>query len=907
VSRGLLGRRQAPTPAKPPAPRGARVLTASGRRIDLDAARGTKYAPHVETWQQEAWAYRASIGEIRYAVGYLRKAVSRVRIFPAVAEPDGAEPTPLAEAEGVPPAVLAAAEEALSLLTAGTNDWASLLAPYAENFEVAGEAWLVGRPDPDAAGSDVQPQELWQTRSTQEIEATDRGWRLKDHPGDREGTLLSPESAHVSRLWLPHPQWRGLADSPMGALLGPCEELQLVSRMIRGASRSRLAGAGLLLVPDEIAFQAAPLGDDPDPEDVEADDFFTQLTRTMTAALEDEGDPSSVVPIVVKASAEALKEIRHLTLANAVDEKLLGRIEAALRRIGGGLDVPPEIVTGMAEVNHWTSWQIDASTIKMHVEPLLIEMLSALTAGYLRHALTAYGVADEWARKVICWYDVTPLTVRQNRTEDARIGHERNVLSDVALVQALGFDPETDMPDEDELARRITTERGTIDATLMDTLLRMFLVRNLPEAPEPPAPIAIPSQPVPTSDPGRPGGETPGPDTGLPIAAAGAPQGPVIRAYRRESQRLGDIDRQLLNRLAAAAESATNRALEKAGARLKSQVQRDPETRALVAGVEARDVGRVLGEEAIVAAIGDPLVLLAGAWDDVERQWGAWTAAAREDALRVAAKIAGHRLDDVLVQSSIETLDTLLAGSAPEAWAWLQEALNREVLRMVYAPDLDLWQVPEDLPELKASGGAVTSLVRGALAIAGGLPSTSGGLSPQGLPVDPHTRLGGIATGDFVDQHLRGAGVETMGYEWVYGISENHFIPHRNIDGIIFLDFESDALANPRSDNWPSSKFAPGDHKGCHCDAQPVYADGLASASIDAVAVATYDPSYLDVLRSMAADDVRRGFLAKYPTLTTPIAVVKEAERIANVRPSRPQDPTPITDAVKRHHQGKKP
>lgn len=907
MSRGLLGRRPAPPPA-PAAPlRGARVLTASGRRIDLSAARASRYAPSIETWQQEAWAYRASIGEVRYAVGYLRKAVSRVRVFPAVAAPDGAEPTPLGEADGVPPAVLAAAETALSILTGGTNDWASLLAPFAENFEVAGEAWLVGRPDPDAAGSDMGAQELWQVRSTKELDATDRGWRIRDVPTDREGTLLDADTAFVSRLWMPHPEWRGLADSPMGALLGPCEELQLVSRTIRGASRSRLAGAGLLLVPDEIDFQAAPGAQDPDPDDPDAaDDFFSQLTRTMTSALEDEGDPSSVVPIVVKASAEALKEIRHLTLAGIVDEKLLGRIEAALRRIGAGLDVPPEIVTGMADVNHWTAWQVDSSTIKQHVEPLLIEMLGALTSGYLRHALTEYGVDPEWARKVICWYDVTPLTVRSNRTEDAKVGHERNVLSDIALVEALGFDPETDMPDEDELARRLAIGRGTVDATLMDTLLRMFLVQNLPEAPEPPAPIAIEAQPVPAVvEPG--GGETPGPDTGLPIAAAGAPEGRVIRAYRRESQRLGEIDRQLLNRMSAAAEAATNRALERAGSRLRGQVQRDPEQRALVAGAEARDVGRILGKDAVTAAIGDPLVLLAGAWDDVERQWGAWTTAAREDALRVAAKIAGHSLDDVLVQSSIDGLNTLLAASADEAWAWLQAALDREVIRMVFSPEQDLWQVPEDLPELRASGGTVTSLVRGALAVAGGLPATSGGITPLGLPVDSTTRLGGVATGDFVDQHLRGAGVETMGYEWVYGISENHFKPHRDIDGIIFLDYESDALTNPRSDNWPSSKLAPGDHRGCHCDAQPVYADGLASESIDAVAEATYDPSYLDVLRGMAADDIQRGFLSRYPTLTTPIAVVKEAERIANVRPSRPQNPTPVTDAVDAHRRNRKP
>jgi hypothetical protein len=33
---------------------------------------------------------------------------------------------------------------------------------------------------------------------------------------------------------------------------------------------------------------------------------------------------------------------------------------------------------------------------------------------------------------------------------------------------------------------------------------------------------------------------------------------------------------------------------------------------------------------------------------------------------------------------------------------------------------------------------------------------------------------------------------------------------------------------------------------------------------------------------------------------TTPVDVVTEAERIANIRPSRPASPTPITDARRR-------
>ena len=145
---------------------------------------------------------------------------------------------------------------------------------------------------------------------------------------------------------------------------------------------------------------------------------------------------------------------------------------------------------------------------------------------------------------------------------------------------------------------------------------------------------------------------------------------------------------------------------------------------------------------------------------------------------------------------------------------------------------------------------------------------------------------------------VRDASVEVLGYEWVYGISESHFLPHRELDGVLFLDFASEALRNPRSDGWPARILAPGDHRGCHCDAQPVYADGLASAAIDAVGDATFDPSYMDVIRQMAEDDIARGFLNRYPDATSPIRTALEAERVSNVRPSRPEIATPVTDSI---------
>jgi hypothetical protein len=62
-------------------------------------------------------------------------------------------------------------------------------------------------------------------------------------------------------------------------------------------------------------------------------------------------------------------------------------------------------------VSHWGAWQIEESTIKPHVEPMLDTVVNALTAGYLRPTtddLTAYVV-----------YSTAALRLRPDRSKEA--------------------------------------------------------------------------------------------------------------------------------------------------------------------------------------------------------------------------------------------------------------------------------------------------------------------------------------------------------------------------------------------------------------------------------------------------------------------------------------------------------
>lgn len=858
----------------------ARVLVASGRRVDLSATTtGPQGKKRIRPWQEDAWAYRDSIGEIRYAMGFLKYACSKVRLIAAVTSADGQDPVPLDESD-ISPGAKSAAADALARLSGGTFQYGDMLATYAENLEVPGECYLVGR--------EVDGVEEWGIFSIDELRRVDGGWRIVTSVNDRDGELLNSATSYVSRLWTPHPRWRTQPDSPMRALLEPCEELQLVSAMIRRASRSRLASAGILGVPNEIDFS----GSSEDTDDPDADPFQQMLQRSMLASIGDETDPAALIPIVIRAAGDHIDKIKWIQLSGLVDPQLITRQEKALGRIGTGLDVPPELITGMADVNHWTAWQVDDSTFENHIEPLVIRMVDGLTAGYLRPMLLTpeYGVDPETAGRIITWFDPSDLVVKPNRGADALTGHNANVLSDVTLAEALGFDPEHDMPDNDELARRVGLDRSRFDAPLSEVLLRYLVLPNLPAVDHDVAAPPLPGTPAGTGGDTNPADVAPGPPAAdgpvaasEAVAASAAPAsapGPVLRAYPRDSKRLANIDRQLRGQLTAGMDQALSRAIERASNRIRTQANRDASARATVASVTTRQLPGTLGRP-LVAALGlDDSTLMDGAWTHVTKQWSDIIGPAQTAAVKTAAKIAGVDPTDPKTAKALTALTARLEQHSGDAIAWLTKSLDAYALGLLYNPALDDAAILAKAGENPGRIGRLTTLARAALAIAGGQTATSAGVTDDGTPVEPGSQVAGLATGDVIDGFLTDSGTEVIGYEWVYGISTNSFQPHLDLDGVQFAQFGDDALANP--DGWPADTCAPGDHAGCNCDADPVYADGSNSADTLAdVGDATYDPAYLNVLRGIAGDDLTAG-----RTDTDAVKTVAEADRIANVRPS---------------------
>jgi len=212
---------------------------------------------------------------------------------------------------------------------------------------------------------------------------------------------------------------------------------------------SRLAGAGLFLVPDTAkrALQAA-LGIDPNDEDAE-DPVLAALMEAMLTAIKDRANAAALVPLTMAVPDETVELFRHITFSTPLDEKAAELRDESIRRLALGQDAPPELLLGTSGMNHWGSWLVQEDVITTHVEPPLALICDAYTTQWLWPVLMENGLSPEQAHRYVVWYDVSDLMVRPNHSQDAFTLHERGVITDKALRAATGFD-DSDGPEWEE-------------------------------------------------------------------------------------------------------------------------------------------------------------------------------------------------------------------------------------------------------------------------------------------------------------------------------------------------------------------------------------------------------------------------------------------------------------------------
>jgi hypothetical protein len=482
------------TPAQAVAYGTPRTITAAATQIRLndkgeaEQFKMRRQAPS-SAWQSEAWEYYDAIGEIKYAFSLVASVVSRIRLYAAITENPAETPIPVRNSSTVDERLAAAAERALSRLDSAYGGQAGLLRDAALNLSVTGECYLVQMPA--RLGSGVA--ESWDIRSVDEVQIDSKNnygiIPRRDLMGKgghaqrvQSGSIALPDKAFVGRIWRAHPRFSEEADSSLRGLLDMCAELLLLNRTFRATARSRL-NAGALYLPDGLSVAASP---DPDypyddyddmrpditPEET-TDEFEDQLIDAMTTPIRDEDSASAVVPLIIRGPAELGDKIKQFKFERSFDPALAQRADRVLERILQGLDVPKDIVTGLANVKYSNAMQIDESLYKAHIEPLMLLIADALTVVYLRPYLIASGFEQSQVERLVIWYDPSQVATRNDRAADADVGFDKMAISYDTWRRTHGFS-EADAPTPNEVALRTIIEKGMITPELTEATIKAF-------------------------------------------------------------------------------------------------------------------------------------------------------------------------------------------------------------------------------------------------------------------------------------------------------------------------------------------------------------------------------------------------------------------------------------------------
>ena len=464
------------------APYGApRSITASAERITVQNA--ALQHRTILQWQREAWIAYERVGEIHYGCNMLGGLLSRVRFYGAVRGASNEPPTDV-ESGGRKPGVNNRLASAVKDLVDDLfkSDAAGMIRSLVLNICVPGECLFVQLP-----ATDVTPSR-WAIRSTAEMTVRGDGTAVLQGRRDGGQQTLLPPGTFIARIWRRHPQHSMEPDSSLLGIADAIEELLMLQRLVRGATRSRL-NAGLLFVPDGVASAVNPKHTAEPPVDEQGDPFdalrasttddpsgkfLSDLVETMTKPINDETSAATVVPMLVTGPGDEGAKIRHVTFERHSDQWLTDRIEKVLERILGGLDMPKEVITGMQHVKYSNAVVIDEGMYKASIEPLALVAADAFTSIYLYPQLRGMGFTEQEISRVVIWYDPSEIVTRPNASDEATQGIGLNVLSGAAWRRVHGY-AESDAPSEDErLYKLLDKLTGLPDQAVVELLRRTF-------------------------------------------------------------------------------------------------------------------------------------------------------------------------------------------------------------------------------------------------------------------------------------------------------------------------------------------------------------------------------------------------------------------------------------------------
>lgn len=436
------------------------ILTSSSQ-ILRGAPRET-YAIQYRDWQNQLWAYRATVGEYMSVTNWLAAGFSRIRLKAAIWEPGADEPTIIEEGP--------AADIVNELRRNAVGGESQFMRLWGLHLTVPGVGWMVATENANGRRSyAVKSADVIRRSAKTAINAF----------GEEVGTYDIQEAPDVwrnlganslcVRIYDPDPRYDFLPTSVTQATLPTLKEIDLYNRAITATLMSRIAFNGILFIPTEATIPVNPeFKDSKDP-------FIAEFLEFASRGIKDPGSPGSVIPFPMRVSEVHIEKFRHLLLSSGLDPKIIEARESAVKRLSEQLPAPPEAMTGISDMNHWNASTATEENLKIYFSPPAELLCGGLTSDFLIPMLEAGNkpIDTPSGGRHVIWYDLSELSAPPDNSENATHAHESNTISDDAYLRVVGLD-ENDKPNEQQLRQQILVSLATKGAAVPDSYKLLF-------------------------------------------------------------------------------------------------------------------------------------------------------------------------------------------------------------------------------------------------------------------------------------------------------------------------------------------------------------------------------------------------------------------------------------------------
>lgn len=341
-------------------PRPGTSLLASAARLTsttIKARQGTRK----QEWQKDAWDMFDLVPELRFLATTLANRLSQARLYVGRLSDDPQEaPIPVDDDPSL--------TDILASIGPTTSLRKQMIVRLGTNLFVPGEGWLAGiprylmprtlmvggslavqdaeiEPPEDPAAINIADLE-WRMLSVDEVTTNGSDVQITMGPSTEEIIKVNPDHIILIRVWRPHPRHWWETDSPTRSLLPVLRELVGLTMHDGAEVDSRLAGAGILIIPQSLQ-RAMEADSGLSEEELRGRDLFTEaLMDAMITPISDRSSASAVVPLTITAPDEVCEKIRHLSFSGPLDQYAGERQDKVIRRLALGADAPPELLLG---------------------------------------------------------------------------------------------------------------------------------------------------------------------------------------------------------------------------------------------------------------------------------------------------------------------------------------------------------------------------------------------------------------------------------------------------------------------------------------------------------------------------------------------------------------------------------